>query len=168
MCWDLWCGYHGIIDPKCQRNILGNILAQITFFFSLWIDVILSDSWNKLQIRSGLTRRNIFKLKCPQNWFELGLWTSKLSSPHSVYSKNFNDPPRKRKNPKWLTRKTEFFKSTNSQYFFTKIYEIGPWVKTISWCQRHQCGLTYMVSGQFTAKKAFLVFLAVNWPYFGQ
>ena len=34
--------------------------------------------------------------------------------------------------------------------------------------QFKKCGSTYMVSGQFTAKNAFLMFLAVNWHYFGQ
>jgi hypothetical protein len=28
---------------------------------------------------------------------------------------------------KWPTQKTEYFKTTNSQYFFTKISGIGPW-----------------------------------------
>jgi hypothetical protein len=29
-------------------------------------------------------------------------------------------------------KKTEFFKTTNSQYFFTKISGVGPWVRNIN------------------------------------
>ena len=37
-----------------------------------------------------------------------------------------------KKDPKWQTQKTEFFKINNSQKYFAKISEIGPWIK----CQR--------------------------------
>ena len=37
---------------------------------------------------------------------------------------------------KWPTKKTEFFNSTNSQYFFLKISGIGHWVSRIRWCKR--------------------------------
>ena len=30
--------------------------------------------------------------------------------------------------PKWPTQKTEFFKIANSQDFFAKILQIGPWI----------------------------------------
>ena len=41
---------------------------------------------------------------------------------------------------------TDSISSTpNSQYFFTKISQIGPWVRGINWCQWHQCGSTYIV-----------------------
>ena len=36
-------------------------------------------------------------------------------------------------------KKSDFFKTANSQYFFAKSSGIGPWVG------RHQCGKTYMV-----------------------
>ena len=36
-----------------------------------------------------------------------------------------------KKNPKWPTQKTMFFKIANSQYFFVKIFWIGPWVSRI-------------------------------------
>ena len=38
----------------------------------------------------------------------------------------------KQKKSKWLTQKTEFFNSANSQYFFAKISQIGPWVSRIN------------------------------------
>ena len=34
----------------------------------------------------------------------------------------------KKKNSKWQTQITEFFKIANSQYFFVKISGIGPWM----------------------------------------
>ena len=46
---------------------------------------------------------------------------------------------------KWPTQKTEIFNIANSQYFFTKISGIGPWVSRINWCEAQQCGSTYMV-----------------------
>ena len=42
-------------------------------------------------------------------------------------------------------KKSSFSSSANSQYFFTKISWIGPWVSRIDWCEGHWCGLTYMV-----------------------
>ena len=33
-------------------------------------------------------------------------------------------------------KKTEFFKIANSQKFFAKILEIGPWIIRIDWCER--------------------------------
>ena len=42
-------------------------------------------------------------------------------------------------------KKTEFFNSANSQYFFLKISRICPWVSRIDWREGHQCGSTYMV-----------------------
>ena len=41
-------------------------------------------------------------------------------------------------------KKTEFFKTTNSQFFFSKISWIGPWISRINWCEGHQCGSTYI------------------------
>ena len=40
--------------------------------------------------------------------------------------------------------KTEFFNSANSQYFFSKISWIGPWVSRIEWCEGHWFGSTHM------------------------
>ena len=34
-------------------------------------------------------------------------------------------------------KKTTFFKIANSQNFFTKISQIGPWVSRIDWCEGH-------------------------------
>ena len=42
-------------------------------------------------------------------------------------------------------KKTSFFNSVNSQYFFVKISWIRPWVSRIDWCKGHQCGSTYIV-----------------------
>ena len=41
-------------------------------------------------------------------------------------------------------KKRSFFKIANSQYFFVKIYWIGPWVSRIEWCEGHWFGSTYM------------------------
>ena len=46
---------------------------------------------------------------------------------------------------KMANSKKQFFNSANSQYFFTKILQIGPWVSRINWCKGHWCGSTYMV-----------------------
>ena len=42
-------------------------------------------------------------------------------------------------------KKTMFFKTVNSQYFFAKLSGIGPWVSRINWCEGHQCDSTNMV-----------------------
>ena len=43
-------------------------------------------------------------------------------------------------------QKCNFFKSTDSQYFFTKFPEINFQVTIrINWCKEHGCGSTYMV-----------------------
>jgi hypothetical protein len=41
-------------------------------------------------------------------------------------------------------KKTEIFKIANSQIFFAKISQIGPWVSRIDWCEGHWCGSMYM------------------------
>ena len=41
--------------------------------------------------------------------------------------------------------KWPFFKIANSQNFFAKISQIGPWVSRIDWCEGHWCSSTYMV-----------------------
>ena len=41
-------------------------------------------------------------------------------------------------------KKTEFFKISNSQYFFGKISWIDPWISRIDCCKGHWCGSTYM------------------------
>ena len=41
-------------------------------------------------------------------------------------------------------KKMSIFKIANSQYFFVKIYWIGPWVSRIEWCEGHWFGSTYM------------------------
>ena len=61
-------------------------------------------------------------------------------------------------------KKTEFFNSANSQYFFSKISWIGPWVSRIDWCEGHWCGSTYMavrlsdISSKTGKKCIFCVF----------
>ena len=42
-------------------------------------------------------------------------------------------------------KKSSFFKIPNSQNFFVKISQIGPWVSRIAWCEGHWSGSTYMV-----------------------
>ena len=50
---------------------------------------------------------------------------------------------KQKKGPKWPTqKKTFFFKITNSQFFFSKISEIGPWVSRIQFCKGYWCGST--------------------------
>jgi hypothetical protein len=39
-------------------------------------------------------------------------------------------------------KKTEFFNFANSQYFFTIISGIGPWVNRIKYCKGQRCGST--------------------------
>ena len=41
-------------------------------------------------------------------------------------------------------KKSSFFKIANSQNFFTKISQMGPWVSRIEWCEGHWCSSTYM------------------------
>ena len=70
----------------------------------------------------------------------------------------------KRKQSIWPTQKNEFFKTANSQYFFSKISWIGFWVSKIDWCKRHWCGSTYMtvrlsdISSKTGKKCSFCVF----------
>ena len=84
----------------------------------------------------------------------------------------------KQKNQNGQFKKTEIFNSPNSQYFFTKISGIGPWVSRINWREGHQCGSTYIVirlsdvSSKMTKNALFCVFspflslcLTAWWPY---
>ena len=41
-------------------------------------------------------------------------------------------------------KKSSFFKIANSQNFFVKISQMGPWVSRIEWCEGHWFGSTYM------------------------
>ena len=67
-------------------------------------------------------------------------------------------------------KKSQFFKSTNSEHFFTKISGNGPWVSRSNSCIGKGCSLTYMVIrlSNKRGKNAFLVFFALNWPFVGQ
>ena len=76
-----------------------------------------------------------------------------------------------KKNPKWPTQKTDFFKTTNSQYF-VNFSGIGPWISMIIWCERNWGGLIYMVARLSKVcskgeKNAFLVFSLLFWAYVG-
>ena len=42
-------------------------------------------------------------------------------------------------------KKTVLFKIANSQIFFAKIIEIGPWISSIDWWEGHWCVSSYMV-----------------------
>ena len=61
-------------------------------------------------------------------------------------------------------KKSAFFKIANSQNFFTKISQIGPWVSRIDWCEGHWCGSMYMavrlsdISSEIGKKCIFCVF----------
>ena len=55
-------------------------------------------------------------------------------------------------------KKSSFFKIANSQNFFAKISQMGPWVSRIEWCEGHWCSSTYMAvrlsnNSSKTAKK---------------
>ena len=50
----------------------------------------------------------------------------------------------RKKNQNGRLKKSSFFKIANSQYFFAKISQIGPWVSRIEWCEGHWCGSAYM------------------------
>ena len=69
-------------------------------------------------------------------------------------------------------KKTSFFNSVNSQYFFVKISWIGPWASRIDWCKGHWWGSTYMVvrlpdiSSKMAKKHKkciFCLFLSLFW-----
>ena len=57
---------------------------------------------------------------------------------------NKNEAKKFKKNLNGRLKKTEFFKITNSQYFFVKISWIRPWLSRIDWCEGQRCGSTYM------------------------
>ena len=40
-------------------------------------------------------------------------------------------------------KKRSFSSPTNSEYLFSKISWIGPWVSRVEWCEGHWCGSTY-------------------------
>ena len=65
-------------------------------------------------------------------------------STHPCYPRNFDcfswgwsRKKNEKKNPKWPTQKSMFYKTVNSQYFFAKILQIGPWSSKINWCEGH-------------------------------
>ena len=59
-------------------------------------------------------------------------------------------------------KKSQFFKSTNSEHFFIKISGNGPWVNRRYSCIGQGCSSTYMVVrlSNKRGKNAFLVFFA--------
>ena len=66
----------------------------------------------------------------------------------------------------WL-KKTTFFKTVNSQYFFAKLSGIGPWVSRINWCEGHQCDSTDMVVrlSNIRPKTGKKCIFCVFWPF---
>ena len=68
-----------------------------------------------------------------------------------------------------LFQKSQFFKSTNSEHFFTKISENGPWVSIRYSCIGQGCSLTYMVVrlSNKRAKTTKNAFLPQKWPFAG-
>ena len=50
----------------------------------------------------------------------------------------------KKKNQNGRLKKSAFFKIANSQKFFAKILQIGPWVSRIDWCEGHWWGSMYV------------------------
>ena len=67
-------------------------------------------------------------------------------------------------------KKSQFFKSTNSEYFFTKISWNGPLVSRRNSCIGQGCSSTYMVVGLSNkrAKTTKNAFLPLKWPFVGQ
>jgi len=61
-------------------------------------------------------------------------------------------------------KKSQFFKSINSEYFFTKISENGPWVSKRNSRIDQGCSSTYMVFrlSNKRGKNVFLVFFALK------
>ena len=61
-------------------------------------------------------------------------------------------------------KKNMFCQTVNSQYFFTKLSGMGPWVSRIDWCEGHWYGSTYMavrlsdISSKTGKKCIFCVF----------
>ena len=67
-------------------------------------------------------------------------------------------------------KKSQFFKSTNSEHFFTKISGNGPWVSRRYSCIGQGCSSTYMVVrlSNKRAKTTKNAFLPLKWPFVGQ
>ena len=67
-------------------------------------------------------------------------------------------------------KKSQFFKSTNSEHFFTKISGNGPWVSRRYWCIGQGCSSPYMVVRLSIkrAKTTKIAFLPLKWPIVGQ
>ena len=68
-------------------------------------------------------------------------------------------------------KKSSFFKIANSQKFFTKISQMGPWVSRIEWCEGHWCSSTYMAvrlsdKSSKTAKKCIFCTLKISFKMF--
>ena len=93
------------------------------------------------------------------------------------YLRHFNRNERKKSifSEFWMLefscfKKSQFFKSTNSQHFFTKISENGPWVSRRNSCIGQGCSSTYMVVrlSNKRAKTTKNAFLPLKWPFVGQ
>ena len=67
-------------------------------------------------------------------------------------------------------KKRQFFKSTNSEHFFTKISENGPWVSRRNCVLGKWCSSTFMVVrlSNKRAKTTKNAFLPLKWPFVGQ
>ena len=70
----------------------------------------------------------------------------------------------------WWFQKIQFFKSSNSEHFFTKISGNGPLVRRRNSWIGQGCSSTYMVVrlSNKRGKNAFLAFFALKWPFVGQ
>ena len=67
------------------------------------------------------------------------------------------------------TKKTEIFKTTDSQKNFGKITRIGPWVSRIDWCKGHLSFFESAILNYFLQKMVSSKFLVClyfcNWVY---
>ena len=99
-------------------------------WFTLY-NVILRIARNFLE-----TRENIKTSTHPFYHINLGWFSWEWSKKNFFFFE--------KKNQNGRLKKSEIFKIANSQIFFEKISQIGPWVSRIEWCKWHWCGLTYM------------------------
>ena len=67
-------------------------------------------------------------------------------------------------------KKSQFFKSTNSEHFFTKISGNGPWVSRRNSCIGQGCSSTYMVVrlSKKRSNNTKNAFLPLKGPFVGQ
>ena len=120
-----------------QLRWFGLLLKFSNTLLDDWNSKIVNNSslWVKIEKKELLAPWGLFQSKFLR-------YSLKIETPQMA---NFSKWPNHEKKIKMSdSKKNSFSSSANSQYFYTKISWIGPWVGRTDWCEGHWYGSTYM------------------------